>query len=57
LSVKFSSDDKMILSGSMDKLIKLWDLTNRSLIKDLTGNIGTVIYNIRLCYIILNNNL
>ena len=37
-SVAISSDDKFIVSGSFDRLIKVWELNSGTCIKTLTGH-------------------
>jgi len=41
-SVSFSSDDKLIASGSNDKTIKLWNAAEGQLLKTLTGHSESV---------------
>ena len=41
-SVAYSPDGKTLVSGSADKTIKLWDLTNGKELRTLAGHSGTV---------------
>ena len=43
-SIQFSPDDKMLVSGSDDKTIRVWDVNTRQAIKTLTGHNNGVWY-------------
>jgi WD40 repeat protein len=45
----------MILSGSSDKLIKLWNITDGTVVRNFTGHSNEVIYFIILNIIIFIN--
>lgn len=38
MSVAYSTDGKAIVSGSRDKLVKIWDVAMGSCVKNLTGH-------------------
>ena len=38
LSIQFSPDDKMLVSGSNDSTIRVWDVNTKQAIKTLTGH-------------------
>ena len=44
LSIQFSPDDKMLVSGSDDKTIRVWDVNTKQAIKTLTGHNNAVRY-------------
>ena len=44
LSIQFSPDDKLLVSGSDDKTIRVWDVNTRQAIKTLTGHNNEVRY-------------
>ena len=44
LSLQFSPDDKMLVSGSDDKTIRVWDVNTKQAIKTLTGHNNSVYY-------------
>ena len=41
-SVTFSSDGKLLVSGSFDKIVKLWDVQTGGIVKDFSGHEDSV---------------
>lgn len=42
LSVAVSSDGKLLASGGLDKLVRVWDTSSNKLIKSFVGHQGPV---------------
>jgi WD40 repeat protein len=41
-SLDFSPDDSMLISGSVDNIVRIWDTGNGSLLRQLTGHTSPV---------------